>query len=75
MNAKSRRIRRNKRNCRMYFCDELLVYKKPRYKSKKMNQKSKIRVNYFYKKMKQYMIDHPESISEFTNTWTSENDN
>lgn len=60
MNAKSRRIHRNKHNCCMYFCDELLVYKKPRFKSKKM---------------KQYMVDHPESISEFTNIWTSENDN
>ena len=35
----------------------------------------RIRVDYFYKKMKQYMVDHPESISEFTNIWTSENDN
>ncbi len=65
MNAKSRRIRHNKRNyCRMYFCDEIMVYKKPRYKSKKMKQKSKIRVNYFCKKMKQYIAENLEYLTK-----------
>lgn len=76
MNAKSRRIHRNKRKyCFKYFRDEVLVCKKPNFKSKKKKQKSRISVNYFYNKLKRYLAEHPESLSEFTNTWTNENDN
>lgn len=65
MNAKSRRIRRNKRNyCRMYFCDEVMVYKKPRFKSKKMKQKSRIRANYFRSVTKQYIVENLKYLTE-----------
>lgn len=42
---------------------------------KKKKQKSRINVNYFCNKLKRYFAEHPESLSEFTNTWTNENDN
>ena len=70
MNAKSRRIRHNKRNncyC-MYFCGETILYKNRKAKSKKTKQKSKIIATWFRNKIKRFVAEnYPHVSSEFTN--------
>ena len=42
----------------MHFSDgDTMVCKKPKFKSKKQKQYSKIRINYFVKKMKEYFAN------------------
>lgn len=66
MNAKSRRIRHNKRNncyC-MYFCGEVLISKKHKDKSKKMKQKSMIIATWFRNVTKQYIAENLEYLTK-----------
>ena len=66
MNAKSRRIRYNKRNNynRMYFCGEVLISKRHKDKSKKMKQKSRIIANWFRNATKQYIAENLKYLTE-----------
>jgi len=76
MNAKSRRIRRHKRNNynRMRFCTKKLLYKKRIIKSKKMKQKFRITANWFRNKMERRLKQIlPKYVPEFTSIWTKGN--
>ena len=67
MNAKQRRMRVNKRT-HLFLCFkdvERMVCKKPKFKSKKQKQYSKIRVNHFSKKMKEYFAKNPVDMFKF----------
>lgn len=66
MNAKQRRMRVSKRNHYFtYFADVTLVCKRPNFKSKKQKQYSKIRVNHFSNKMKEYLAKNPVDMFKF----------